>query len=54
MDSSNVHFFQDCQKCVQVKRLHNVTNELTKLLFERECQRPFRHAEAVVYQLLGF
>ncbi len=24
---------------MQVKRLHNVTNELTKLLFERECQR---------------
>ncbi len=24
---------------LQVKRLHNVTNELTKLLFERECQR---------------
>jgi len=24
---------------MQVKRLHNVTNELTKLLFERECQK---------------
>ena len=24
---------------MQVKRLHNVTNELTKLLFKRECQR---------------
>jgi len=40
---------------MEVKRLHNVTNELTKLRFKRECQKPLSAMpkEAVVHQLLG-